>query len=122
MISRLYESLEARRLLTTLSGAVYDVAVDLRDKSPTRFRWFGVELSAANRRGLFLPEGCGHGYVTLTDGAEMQYSISTPYRPGATRGYRWDDPTLAVEWPVPVVRISARDEALPYIEGNAAPQ
>lgn len=108
---------EEAKTVRCTSGAIFDVAVDLRDGSPTRFRWVAIELSAANRLSLFVPEGCAHGYVTLTDGAEVQYQISKPYRPDAARGYRWDDPTLAIEWPVPVRRISARDAALPYLEG-----
>jgi dTDP-4-dehydrorhamnose 3,5-epimerase len=106
---------EAKTVRCT-AGAIFDVAVDLRDGSPTRLRWVGVELSATNRRSLFVPEGCAHGYVTLTDGAEVEYKISTPYLPDAARGYRWDDPTLGIEWPVHVTRISDRDAALPYIE------
>lgn len=101
------------------AGAVFDVAVDLRDGSPTRNRWVGVELSAANRRSLFIPEGCAHGYVTLTDGTEVQYQISAPYRPEAALGYRWDDPTFGIEWPVEVRLISPRDAALPFV-GAAA--
>jgi dTDP-4-dehydrorhamnose 3,5-epimerase len=106
---------EAKTVRCT-AGAIFDVAVDLRDGSPTHLKWVGVELSAGDHRGLFIPEGCAHGYVTLTDGAEVQYQISTPYLPDAARGYRWDDPTLAIEWPVPIRRISARDAALPYVE------
>lgn len=109
---------EAKTVRCT-AGAIFDVAVDLREGSPTRFRWVGVELSAVNRRSLFVPEGCAQGYVTLTDGAEVQYQISTPYRPDAARGYRWDDPRLAIQWPVPIRRISARDAALPYVESPA---
>lgn len=108
---------EAKTVRCT-SGGVFDVAVDLRDGSPTRFRWVGVELSAANRRSLFIPEGCAHGYITLTDAAEVQYQISTPHRPDAARGYRWDDPLLAIDWPVSIRLISARDAALPYVEGQ----
>jgi dTDP-4-dehydrorhamnose 3,5-epimerase len=106
---------EAKTVRCT-AGAIFDVAVDLRDGSPTRFRWVSVELSSTNRRSLFVPEGCAHGYITLTDAAEVQYMISTSYVPDAARGYRWDDPTLAIEWPVPVTRISDRDAALPYLE------
>lgn len=105
---------EAKTIRCT-AGGVFDVAVDLRDGSPTRLRWIGVELTAANRRSLFVPEGCAHGYVSLTDAAEVQYQISTPYQPDAFRGYRWDDPAFAIEWPVEVRRISQRDAALPYI-------
>jgi dTDP-4-dehydrorhamnose 3,5-epimerase len=107
---------EAKTVRCT-AGAIFDVAVDLRESSPTRHRWVGVELSASNHRSLFVPEGCAHGYVTLSDGTEVQYQISARYRPEAARGYRWNDPTLAIEWPVPIQRISARDAALPYVEG-----
>lgn len=109
---------EAKTVRCT-AGAIFDVAVDLRGGSPTRLRWVGVELSATNRRSLFVPEGCAHGYVTLTDGAEVQYQISAAYRPDAARGYRWDDPTLGIDWPVPIVRISARDAELPLVEAPA---
>lgn len=108
---------EAKTVRCT-AGAIFDVAVDFRDGSPTRLRWVGIELSAANRRSLFVPEGCAHGYVTLTVGAEVQYQISTPYRPDAALGYRWNDPTLAIDWPVPIRRISARDAALPNVGGS----
>lgn len=108
---------EAKTVRCT-SGAIFDVAVDLRDRSPTRFRWVATELSAENRRSLFVPEACAHGYITLTDGAEVQYQISTPHRPEAARGYRWDDPTLAIAWPVPIRRISTRDAALPHVMGH----
>jgi dTDP-4-dehydrorhamnose 3,5-epimerase len=108
---------EAKTVRCT-AGEIFDVAVDLRDGSPTRLRWVGAELSATNRRALFVPEGCAHGYVTLTDRAEVQYQMSTPYRSDAARGYRWNDPTLAIDWPVPIRRISARDAALPYVEGH----
>jgi len=106
--------LEAKTVRCT-AGAIFDVAVDLREGSLTRLRWLGVELSAANRRSLFIPEGCAHGYITLMNATEVEYAISTAYRPDSTRGYRWDDPTLAVEWPIPMRRISARDAALPHI-------
>lgn len=107
------------KVVRCTAGAIFDVAVDLREGSPTRLRCVGVELSATNRRSLFVPEGCAHGYVTLTDGAEVQYMISTSYLRDAARGYRWDDPTLAIDWPVPIVRISDRDAALPFVERSS---
>jgi len=99
-----------------LAGSIFDVAVDLRPASPTYRRWFGAELSAANRRSLFIPEGCAHGYLTLVDSSEVEYHISAKYRADAARGYRWDSPAIAIDWPAPVKRISARDAALPLFE------
>ena len=109
---------EAKTVRCT-AGAIFDVAVDLRPDSATRLRWAGVELSATNRRGLFIPEGCAHGYLTLTDGAEVQYQISVAHRADAARGYRWDDPMLAIDWPMAMRRISPRDAALPYLDPSA---
>lgn len=111
---------EEAKTVRCTSGAIYDVAVDLRDGSPTRLRWVAIELTATNRRSLFVPEGCAHGYLTLTDRAEVQYQISTPYHADAARGYRWNDPALGIAWPVEVRRISDRDAALPFI-GDGGP-
>ena len=105
---------EAKTIRCT-AGAIFDVAVDLRPGSLTRHRWVGVELSSENRRSLYVPRGCGHGYLTLTDSSEVFYQISAEYRPDAARGYRWDDPTFGIQWPLEVRRISARDAALPLI-------
>ena len=110
---------EAKTVRCT-AGAIFDVAVDLRENSQTRHRWVGLELSATNHRSLFVPEGCAHGYVTLSDGTEVQYQISGRYQPEAVRGYRWDDPAFAIAWPVEVRRISARDAALPVVGGSGA--
>lgn len=112
--------LEAKTVRCT-AGSIFDVAVDLREDSPTRLGWFGAEISGANRRSLYIPEGCAHGYVTLTDGAEVQYQISSPHRPEMARGYRWDDPAIGIEWPVPVRRISVRDASLPYVREAKRP-
>ncbi len=106
---------EEAKTVRCTAGAIFDVAVDLRPGSGTRLQWVWVELTAANRRSLFVPEGCAHGYLTLLDGSEVQYLISAPYRPDLARGYRWDDPTLAIEWPIQVQRLSSRDAALPYL-------
>lgn len=103
---------EAKTVRCT-AGAIYDVAVDLREDSPTRNSWVGAELSAWNRRGFFIPEGCAHGYITLTDATEVMYQISVRHEPTAKRGYRWDDPAFGIDWPLAVRRISAADSALP---------
>jgi dTDP-4-dehydrorhamnose 3,5-epimerase len=107
---------EEAKTIRCTSGAVFDVAVDLRQGSPTHLKWVAVELSATNRRGLYVPEGCAHGYMTLTDGAELEYLISAPYDPSASRGCRWDDPALGIAWPMDVRVISSRDAALPHID------
>lgn len=102
---------EESKLVRCIRGAVYDVIVDLRRGSPTFRHWLGVELSADNRRALFVPEGCGHGFQTLEDNSEVLYQVSEFYTPGAERGFRYDDPAFAVEWPLPVSVISEKDVA-----------
>jgi dTDP-4-dehydrorhamnose 3,5-epimerase len=104
---------EEAKLVRCTAGAIFDVAVDLRPASPTFCDWFGVELSDANRRALYIPEGCAHGFLTLTDGAEVAYQISEQYAPEAGRGARWDDPAFGIEWPCEVVVINERDGSYP---------
>ena len=95
-------------------GLVFDVALDLRRESPTYLQWTGVELSGENARALYVPQGCAHGYLTLTPDAEVQYLVSTFYAPTHDRGARWDDPAFGIEWPsTPQRIISARDKAHP---------
>jgi len=94
-------------------GAIYDVIIDLRPGSTTYKRWDAVELTADNRRMLYVPEGCAHGYQTLTDNAEMYYLTSRFYVAEHARGVRYDDPSFHVEWPLPVARISDGDLAWP---------
>ncbi len=101
------------KLARCARGAVYDVAVDLRPESPTFRRWHGCELSAENGRMLYVPEGCAHGYLTLTDDSELMYFTSVPYAPDAARGVRHDDPAFSIAWPVPVKTISPQDAAWP---------
>ena len=103
------------KTVSCVAGAVWDVAVDLRPEAGTLHRWVGVELSASNRRSLYIPHGCAHGYLTLSDGAEVHYLISVPHHPGSARGVRWNDPVLAIEWPGRIVRISDVDAALPVL-------
>jgi len=96
-------------------GAVYDVVADLRPGSPTRYRWLGYELSAANGRSLYVPPGFGHGFQTLTDDAEMVYQMTEPFRPGLARGARWNDPALGIAWPLPDPILSDRDRLHPSL-------
>jgi len=91
---------EEVKVVRVVKGAIFDVAVDLRPDSPTFRRWVGVELSAENRRLLYLPKGMAHGYQTLTDDAEILYFVSAPYSPPHQQGVRWDDPAFAIAWPL----------------------
>jgi len=102
------------KLVSCLAGAVYDVAIDLRRDSPTRGKWFGAELTAENRRALYVPEGCAHGYLTLVEDTEVEYPVTAFYRPDAERGLRWNDPAFAIEWPdAGPLTLSSKDEAWP---------
>jgi dTDP-4-dehydrorhamnose 3,5-epimerase len=101
------------KLVRCTRGAIYDVIVDLRPESATRGRWIGVELTAENYKALFVPAGFAHGFQTLADDSEVFYQISTDYVAEAARGLRFDDPELAIEWPLPVAVISERDRNLP---------
>jgi dTDP-4-dehydrorhamnose 3,5-epimerase len=103
------------KLVRCTAGSIYDVIVDLRPDSPTPRRWFGVELSAANHRSLFVPKGLAHGFMTLRDDTEVLYMISAPYAPGFERGVRWNDPAIGIAWPAAPSVVSARDAAYPLL-------
>lgn len=108
---------EAKTIRCT-AGAIFDVALDLRAESPTFRSWVGVELTSTNRRSLFVPEGCAHGYVSLADATEVTYQISVPHSPDSARGYRWDDPAFGISWPIPIECVSNRDTGWPpFLEG-----
>jgi dTDP-4-dehydrorhamnose 3,5-epimerase len=101
------------------AGAAFVVAADLRVDSPTRLRWVGVELSARNRRLLYVPEGFAQGYQTLADDTELRYQMSRRYEPAAARGVRWNDPARAIEWPPAAARIiSKRDRTWPPLQSS----
>ncbi len=97
------------KLVRCVRGAIHDVIVDLRSDSATRFRHVGVELTADNRRALFVPAGFAHGFITLVDVTDVYYHMGASYRPGAARGIRWDDPTLGIEWPIAPTLMSDAD-------------
>jgi len=101
------------KLIRCTAGRIFDVVADVRPESATFRRWAGVELSAANRRMFYVPEGCAHGYLTLEDGSELFYMVSSPYAPSAERGVRWDDPVFGIEWPLDPRCMHARDRAYP---------
>jgi dTDP-4-dehydrorhamnose 3,5-epimerase len=104
------------KLVRCVRGAIYDVAVDLRVDSPTRYAHAGVELTAENRRALFIPKGFAHGFQTLADDTEVLYQISAFYVPELAAGVRFDDPRLGIRWPLEVAAISDRDRALPLLD------
>lgn len=111
---------DEEKLVRCTAGAIFDVIVDLRLGSPTRRRWFGIELSAANRRSLFIPKGFAHGFISLADASEVFYMISEPYVPVFGRGIRWNDPALGIEWPLTPTVMSARDAAYPLLDPTPA--
>ncbi len=97
-------------------GCVFDVAVDLRPGSPTLGQWTGVELSGRNNLALYIPEGVGHGFLTLEPDSDVSYQISVPFWPDAGRGVRWDDPDIGITWPdVGPLTMSDRDRTLPTL-------
>lgn len=103
------------KLVRCTQGAIWDVIVDLRPESPSFRRWHAVELSAASRLALYVPEGFAHGFQTLADDSEVLYLMSQFYRPDAARGLRWDDPVLAINWPVADPQVSERDRGFPLL-------
>jgi dTDP-4-dehydrorhamnose 3,5-epimerase len=101
------------KVVECVKGAVWDVIIDVRQKSPTFGRWKGIELNAENRRQLYIPTGFAHGFITLSDDVEVRYLISSFYEPTAARGFRHDDPAFAIPWPMPVAAISDKDRGWP---------
>jgi dTDP-4-dehydrorhamnose 3,5-epimerase len=100
------------KLVRCVRGCIYDVIIDLRPDSKTYKQWFGVELSAHNRRMLYVPEGFAHGFQTLEDASEVNYLVSEFYTPGHERGLRFDDPAFAIRWPDTAERIiSQKDQS-----------
>ncbi len=105
---------EEAKLVRCIRGAMYDVIVDLRRASSTYLHWAAVELSADNRKALYVPEGCAHGFQTLDDDTEVLYLITHRHIPHAERGVRWDDPVFNIAWPHVEHRVmSAKDLAWP---------
>ena len=104
------------KLVRCLRGRVWDVAVDLRSDSATRGKWHALELSGDQGNALLIPEGCAHGFQVLEAGSELLYLHSGPWIPEAETGVRFDDPQLAIPWPLPPLDLSERDMALPLLQ------
>ena len=106
------------KMVRCIAGAVNDVIIDLRKNSPTFLQWFAVELSAQNKKMLYIPEGFAHGFQTLQNDCELIYHHSQFYTPGAEGGIQFDDPKLNISWPLPVTNISERDNRHPLLDEN----
>ena len=104
------------KLVRCTRGSVYDVVVDLRPASPTYRSWIGIRLTSEDRNMVYVPEGCGHGFLTLEDETEVFYQMSEFYNADSGRGARWNDPALGIAWPDKVEVISQRDGAYPDLE------
>jgi dTDP-4-dehydrorhamnose 3,5-epimerase len=109
------------KLVRCIRGQILDVIVDLRPGSPTYMRWQGFLLSADNGHQIYVPPGYAHGFQSLVDDIEVSYLVTAPYTPGAEGGLRYDDPHLAIDWPLPATSVSDRDMAWPMIHAHALP-
>jgi dTDP-4-dehydrorhamnose 3,5-epimerase len=106
------------KFVRVLTGEVFDVAVDMRQGSSHFGRWFGARLSAENRLGMWIPPGFAHGFLALSPRVDFVYKCTDYYHPAEERSVRWDDPSIAIEWPLPAgvaPRVSARDAAAPLL-------
>lgn len=106
------------KLVRCTAGSVFDVAVDLRPASPSFCRWAAIELNAEAHNGLFIPAGCAHGFLTLSDNTEVTYLMGAAYVPELARGVRWNDPTFAIAWPFEPVTMSDKDAAYPDFDSD----
>ena len=109
------------KVIRATRGAIYDVVVDVRRTSSTFGRWRGFELSADNFRMLFVPAGFAHGFCTLAENTEVQYKVDHLYAPDADGGIRWNDPDIAIAWPISEPVLSAKDSALPFLKEFDSP-
>jgi len=103
------------KLIQCVTGAVYDVIVDVRRSSPTFGRWLGIELSEQNHTAIYVPEGYAHGFQCLVDDCRIHYHMSSPYSAALAAGVRWDDPLLGIPWPLAISAVSERDATLPFL-------
>lgn len=104
------------KLVRCTKGAIYDVAVDIRQGSPTYGSWFGIELSADNKKQLLIPKGFAHGFMTWTEDVEVQYKVDELYAPEYDRGILWSDPAIGITWPLDIQPVlSAKDEKAPLL-------
>lgn len=100
------------KLVRVTRGAAFDVAVDIRPASPTYLKWFGVELTERNYLAFYIPKGFAHGFITLDDDTEILYQITDTYNPERATGFAWNDPEIAIAWPITPSMMSERDRSL----------
>ena len=108
------------KVFRCIRGAIYDMTVDMRQGSPTFLKWFGIELSSENAKALVVPAGLAHGFLTLTDDAEVLYLTSHAYAPTHEMALRFDDPRVGMQWPFAPTVISDRDRAIPDLAPDFA--
>lgn len=101
------------KVVDCVKGAIWDVIIDIRPHSPTYGQWQGFELTAENHRQIYIPAGFAHGFQTLSDDTEVHYLMSAFFEPSAARGLRYDDPSFAIRWPLPITVTSAKDRMWP---------
>lgn len=106
------------KLITCISGAIYDVIVDIRKGSPTYMKWVKVELTGDNKRFFLVPKGCLHGFVTLTDGVEIMYKVDKFYSPADDRSVRFDDPVFGIDWEIDNPILSEKDMNAPLLKDS----
>jgi dTDP-4-dehydrorhamnose 3,5-epimerase len=104
------------KVVRCISGSLWDVIVDLRPDSPSYGKWFGAELNDDNRTMMYVPRGCAHGFITLSDNAEALYLVSDKYDPKSERGMRFDDPWHGIQWPAKAAEMSAKDQNWPLFD------
>lgn len=104
------------KLVRCIQGSLFDIIIDLRPESETFGEWFGAELSAENRRMMYVPRGFGHAFLTLEENTEALYMVSEAYSPQHERGIRWDDPRFKIEWPISPSVISEKDQNHPLFD------
>lgn len=102
------------KLVRCVAGEIFDVAVDIRRDSPTFGKWFGIILSGENKKQIWIPEGFAHGFIALQDGTEILYKTNNYYAKDYEQSIRWDDETIAIDWPMPPVMVSEKDKMAPY--------
>lgn len=112
--------LREAKLVRCVRGSAYDVALDLRQGSPTFGAWIATVLDADRGNAVLIPEGCAHGFQTLEDHTVLLYEITAPYHAGAARGVRWSDPAFGIEWPYDEPLVSERDAAWPLYDPKEA--